>query len=118
MSTLALGGRISIELVDEEIRRLQSAWKPAENDAADQSRARQLLGDEQWESLDEFDRAQLVRVIEVCFRSRSLSEAGRALFNNSRKQRSVANDADRLRKYLARFRIEFKAIASLNAGAD
>jgi sigma54-dependent transcription regulator len=56
-----------------------------DHDAANVTRARQLLGGEQWDGLDEFDRAQLARVIDVCFRSRSLSEAGRALFNNSRK---------------------------------
>jgi transcriptional regulatory protein RtcR len=118
MSTLSSGGRISTDAVDEEIRRLQSSWKPSDHDGANESRARQLLGDEQWENLDQFDRAQLARVIDVCLRSRSLSEAGRALFNNSRKQRSVANDADRLRKYLARFGIEFKAIAALNSRVD
>lgn len=32
-----------------------------------------------------------------------LSEAGRALFSASRARRTSANDADRLRKYLARF---------------
>ena len=33
----------------------------------------------------------------------SLSEAGRTLFAESRKRRRKLNDADRLRKYLARF---------------
>jgi transcriptional regulatory protein RtcR len=118
MSTLSSGGRISADIVDEEIRRLKSSWKPAEHHSSNESRARQLLGEEQWENLDEFDRAQVARVIEVCFRSRSLSEAGRALFNNSRKQRSTANDADRLRKYLARFGINFKAIAASSSSSE
>jgi sigma54-dependent transcription regulator len=42
--------------------------------------------------------------------SRSLSEAGRALFAVSRGRRSRANDADRLRKYLARFGLSWRAI--------
>ncbi|WP_066799492.1 hypothetical protein [Sphingomonas soli] len=40
-------------------------------------------------------------------RSRSLSEAGRALFAASRARRTSANDADRLRKYLAKFGLEW-----------
>ena len=56
------------------------------------------------------DRVQLASVIEVCKRSRSLSEAGRTLFGASRARKSLANDADRLRKYLARFGVEFARI--------
>ena len=110
MSTLAAGGRISTEVVDEEVRRLRASW--SRSDAGDDLRIKTLLGDDTYEQLDEFDRAQLSRVIEVCSRSRSLSEAGRALFNNSRKHKSIANDADRLRKYLARFGLEFKTVSN------
>jgi transcriptional regulatory protein RtcR len=52
---------------------------------------------------DLFDRLQLQRVLEVCETSASLSEAGRTLFAVSRQSRKQPNDADRLRKYLARF---------------
>ena len=38
------------------------------------------------------------------------SEAGRKLFAISRQERKVANDADRLRKYLARFGLEWATI--------
>jgi transcriptional regulatory protein RtcR len=114
MSTLASGGRISTDVVDEEISRLQFSWaRPEEN--ANHGRTRTLLGEEQYGELDEFDRAQLVRVIDVCARSRSLSDAGRTLFNNSRKQKSVANDADRLRKYLSRFGLDFKTVSESQA---
>jgi transcriptional regulatory protein RtcR len=41
-------------------------------------------------------------VLRVCGKSRSLSEAGRTLFAASRRARSSVNDADRLRKYLAK----------------
>jgi transcriptional regulatory protein RtcR len=57
------------------------------------------------EGLDLFDRAQLSAVLEVCARSRSLSEAGRELFSVSRAKKKAVNDADRLRKYLSRFGI-------------
>lgn len=59
------------------------------------------------ESFDPFDRVQLAEVIRVCRRSRSLSEAGRTLFSASRSRRSSSNDADRLRKYLQRYGIDW-----------
>jgi len=62
-----------------------------------------LLPRERLVALDLFDRLQLAAVIEVCRRSRSLSAAGRELFAMSRQAKASPNDADRLRKYLARF---------------
>jgi transcriptional regulatory protein RtcR len=56
-------------------------------------------------TLDRFDRVQLADVLAVCATARSLSDAGRTLFAESRKRRSSQNDADRVRKYLARFGI-------------
>ncbi len=53
--------------------------------------------------LDRFDRAQLAKVLRICESAASLSDAGRTLFAVSRQRRTTANDADRLRKYLARF---------------
>jgi transcriptional regulatory protein RtcR len=46
-------------------------------------------------------------VQRVCAGARSLSEAGRELFSESRKKKRSANDTDRLRKYLARFGLQF-----------
>ena len=42
--------------------------------------------------------------------SRTLSDAGRVFFAISREKKSTANDADRLRKYLARFGLTWDAI--------
>lgn len=53
--------------------------------------------------LDLFDRLQLQSVIAVCRASTTLSDAGRKLFDQSRRQKAVANDADRLRRFLHRF---------------
>ena len=50
---------------------------------------------------------QLEDVLRVCQSSRSLSAAGRMLFDRSRERKKMANDADRLRKYLARFDLEW-----------
>jgi transcriptional regulatory protein RtcR len=59
----------------------------------------------------------LAFVIDVCKRSRSLSEAGRTLFGASRARKSISNDADRLRKYLGRFGLEFFEIQNRRAGS-
>ena len=102
MATLSLGGRISVDLVAEEIERLNLGWAeplPADNIPAHLE-------------IDLFDRAQLSQVLDVCRRSRTLSEAGRTLFNASRGRKTSTNDADRLRKYLARFGLEWGAIKS------
>ena len=64
-------------------------------------------------SLDPFDRVQLVEVIRVCRKSRSLSDAGRQLFAMSRAKKQSPNDADRLRKYLARFGLEWGKVCGM-----
>lgn len=65
--------------------------------------------------LDLFDQVQLKAVIEVCRQSDSLSDAGRRLFGVSRQAKAQPNDADRLRKYLARFALDWKQVASVQA---
>jgi transcriptional regulatory protein RtcR len=107
MATLSPGGRITIECVDEEIGRLRVAWR----DGKQQDGAlEEVLGDKKANELDRFDRAQLEEVLRVCRESRSLSEAGRLLFAVSRTQKKSTNDADRVRKYLARFGIEWNQL--------
>jgi transcriptional regulatory protein RtcR len=107
MSTLAQGGRISRQVLDAELTRLRAAWKTAPAAGSDETLLDQLLGPERAAGLDLFDRAQLATVIRVCRSSPSLSEAGRRLFAVSRQNRKVPNDADRLRKYLARFKLSW-----------
>jgi len=103
MGTLASAGRIQVQDVEEEIRRLSRSWSPAS--ATSEDLVTRILGVERAASIDRFDRVQLREVLEVCGRSRSLSEAGRELFAVSRTRKRTVNDADRLRKYLARFGI-------------
>jgi transcriptional regulatory protein RtcR len=67
-----------------------------------------VLGGDQIASIDPFDRAGLAYAVAVCRRSRSLSEAGRRLFAVSRQHRSSTNDADRIKKYLARWGLTFE----------
>ncbi len=106
LATLCDGGRINELDVEAEIERLRASWG-GEDLPTDP--ARRLLGDAA-ESLDLFDRGQINFVVDVCRRSPSLSEAGRRLFAVSRLQKSQINDADRLRKYLARFGLDWSQV--------
>ena len=109
MATLSPRGRIDVEGVEAEIARLRRLWTAADGGATDVLAG--LLGDAA-AAIDPFDRVQLAEVLRVCRASRSLSEAGRTLFSASRLRRSSANDADRLRKYLARFGLDWTAASS------
>jgi transcriptional regulatory protein RtcR len=113
LATLADGGRIPVALVEAEIARLRWLWKRGGPTAAFSGDVDldALLGEERVAALDLFDRLQLDAVVRVCRQARSLSDAGRQLFQASREQRSVVNDADRLRKYLAKHGIEWSRIA-------
>ena len=115
LATLADSGRIGLPLVQAEIARLQWLWQPHKDArdglsgarAADAINLRALLGEEALDAMDLFDQLQLAAVLRVCRQARTLSDAGRQLFQASRAQRTVVNDADRLRKYLGRFGLDW-----------
>jgi transcriptional regulatory protein RtcR len=108
MAALADGGRVTERDVDEEIARLTASWTTASADPS--SDLARLLPPDHRERIDLFDRLQLEQVIAVCRTSASLSAAGRRLFAVSRDAKAKPNDADRLRKYLARFGLSWAAI--------
>jgi len=116
MGTLSRGARISVDLVHEETQRLRDSWSVGDPQSSDTLLSQILTGDELAE-LDHFDRLQLEQVIAVCRNSRSLSEAGRTLFHVSRSRKASSNDADRLRKYLARFNLEWSRLVKGNPPA-
>ncbi len=103
MATLAPGGRITRVVMEAELARLRAGWRSGPAKGADEALLRDALGVERAAELDLFDQAQLASVIRVCREEASLSDSGRRLFAVSRGKRKVANDADRLRKYLTRF---------------
>jgi transcriptional regulatory protein RtcR len=107
LATLADRGRITVELVDEEIERLKQGWQPLQPQTDDDELLQSALSESQLAALDLFDRAQLATVIRVCREQPSLSAAGRALFAVSRQAKHQPNDADRLRKYLARMGLDW-----------
>jgi transcriptional regulatory protein RtcR len=119
LATLAEGGRIGTELVQAEKQRLRWLWSgSARADAAisQVSALDDLLPADRVAEIDLFDRVQLEAVLQVCRESRTLSEAGRKLFHRSRTQRSVTNDADRLRKYLLKFGLTWNAVTGHAVG--
>ncbi len=111
MAALSTGGRVTTPVAEDEIARLRSVWQPPAADSA--GLLAHLVGPRLAE-IDRFDQLQLEAVLRICQNHRTLSEAGRALFNVSRTAKNTANDADRLRKYLARFGLRFDDIRSLS----
>ena len=104
LATLVDGGRITCDDVNREIGRLEKLWQtPAQGRFG---LCRQVLG-ERFADVDEFDLYQLEGVLNICQTSNSLSEAGRKLFAQSRQQKASTNDADRLKKYLTKFGVEW-----------
>jgi transcriptional regulatory protein RtcR len=123
LAVLASAGRVDTDLVAAEIERLRWLWRQdngqgqADDEVWSSSQTavlRRFLGDPA-DKLDLFDQMQLVAVIRQCLESKSLSEAGRKLFAVSRVQRGVINDADRLRKYLAKFGLSWEQLQSQSA---
>jgi transcriptional regulatory protein RtcR len=126
MGTLAKGGRITVADVEEELGRLREAWRgpgggggragTGAGAGAGAGLVEEVLGEAGAAALDRFDRVQLADVLSVCREARSLSEAGRVLFAQSRARKSSSNDADRLRKYLARFALSWAEASGRGAG--
>lgn len=116
MATLADGGRISVSDVEDEITRLRGLWQSTLGTGVHEDLVAELLG-ARATKLDRFERVQLADVLAVCRAARSLSAAGRVLFAASLEKKSTKNDADRLRKYLARFDLDWPSIKRESAGA-
>lgn len=106
MAVLAERGRITLPMVESEIAVLRTQWDGAFVDG-DTDLLKQVLPEV---VMDEFDRAQLAAVIRACRECPTLSAAGRRLFAVSREERTSQNDADRLRKYLGRFGLDWSSV--------
>lgn len=111
MATLSDSGRITIELVEEEIARNKASNKVnAQQIPNEDSFIQTLLTKEVYNSIDEFDLVQLLHVIKVCRESTSAAAAAKKLFANSLKEKTSKNNSDRLVKYLAKFGLKFKQV--------
>jgi transcriptional regulatory protein RtcR len=71
-----------------------------------------VLTSEAADALDRFVLTHLEDVLHVCHSAPTLSAAVRLLFVRSRERKKAANDADRLRKYLARFDLDWANVKS------
>lgn len=109
MSTLAKSGRIGKADVDEEIGRLTAVWSNG-HAGPKNFELQKFLPADAVDSIDLFDQAQLSTVLRICSEEPSLAASGRRLFAASRAEKTSANDSDRLRKYLAKFQLDWKTI--------
>jgi transcriptional regulatory protein RtcR len=112
MATLAQAGRITDAIAGDEFNRLKRLWQHEGDHAGDRADVdlEALMGPDAAQRLDLFDAMQLKAVIGVCRSSKSLSDAGRKLFAVSRSAKEKPNDADRLKKYLARFSLSWDSL--------
>ena len=108
MCTLSSTGRIGIETVKNEINKLKLRWKGGVDQPAESYIPQNLI-----DEIDSFEIPQLNNVIKVCRESKTISDAGRKLFNRSRLKKGRNNDADRLKKYLAKYGLEWSSIKKL-----
>lgn len=108
MCTLAPRGRITKNMVADEVMRLTTIWEDTSQNQ-DRRLVHEVLGQDA-SKIDPFDEIQLAEVIRTCRTSASLSDAGRKLFAISRTQKTSRNDSDRLRKYLGKFGLEWNDI--------
>ena len=120
MATLCQGGRVTLaEVRREEERLAATSAPPAAGQATQEATLAHHLGPEGAAELDPFDAVQLAFVLGVVADAPSLSAAGRTLFAQSRERRQSRNDADRLRKYLARYGLDAAEVrASGRPGYD
>ena len=109
MATLADGGRITEEVVDEEIARLRHDWRATKLEADPKAITAQLLDARTHQKLDLFDHIQLAGIAQVCRQAGSMAEAGRVLFDKSREQKKSVNDSHRLKQMLSKYGLEFSA---------
>ena len=114
LATLSKAGRIGRDAVRAEIARLERRWARHARGASGEDLVGELLG-ARASDVDLFDRVQLEEVLRVCRASPSLAAAGRVLFAVSRERRTSRNDSDRVRKYLARYELEWEDVQGARA---
>jgi transcriptional regulatory protein RtcR len=112
MATLAPKGRIDEVTVADEIVRLKSLWLDASENLENKVSLERFFDKTHLAQIDLFDQLQLSSVIVICRTSASLSDAGRTLYAASRAEKVSPNDADRLRKYLARFNLNWDKVTT------
>lgn len=109
MATLAVSGRITEEIVNDEIPRLRQDWQRGQS-STESDVLKQMLAADSYDNLDLFERIQLEKVVQICKESKSMADAGRKLFHKSRLKKAAGNDSQRLRAYLKKYGLDFKVL--------
>jgi transcriptional regulatory protein RtcR len=112
MATLSDGGRITIDVVDEEIQRLKHDWSATSEESNPKVITARFLSGEIHASLDLFEHIQLAGIAKICKNTHSMAEAGRVLFDQSREQKKSINDSHRLKQLLSKYGLTFKQLNS------
>ncbi|MGR9117255.1 MAG: RNA repair transcriptional activator RtcR [Gammaproteobacteria bacterium] len=105
MATLAPGGRITSEIVNDEIDRLRQNWRQNRDDEPQFDLSEYLE-----QPVDLFEQIQLAGVIKICQASATAAEAGRRLFNISRQNKASVNDSHRLVQFLRKYGLKFEQL--------
>ncbi|MGI9239147.1 MAG: sigma 54-dependent transcriptional regulator, partial [Verrucomicrobiales bacterium] len=118
MATLAPRGRIRVEEVETEEERLRASWHRPDSTRSEETDLEDYFDTDALGDIDPFDRVQIAYMIAICKQSRSISEAGRRAFSASRRKKSNPNDSDRLRKFLAKWGLDFAVICPVKNRAS
>ncbi len=110
MATLADGGRINEGVVKEEIQRLKNDWSSGKQSDDPRAITATFLEPDQHASLDLFEHIQLAGIARACGNAKSLAEAGRILFKQSRTQKKSVNDSHRIKQILNKYGLDFRNI--------
>lgn len=110
MGTLALGGRITEDVTQEEIARLQHDWAGHQQAHDPRDITSHFLDKETHATLDLYDHILLAGIAKVCKESGSMAQAGRLLFSQSRGQKKSGNDSHRLKQLLSRYGLHFSQL--------
>jgi transcriptional regulatory protein RtcR len=108
MGTLADGGRITEEVVDDEIKRLRHDWTARNQGEDPKTATKNLLDETTHAQLDLFEHIQLAGIAQACKNTKSMAEAGRLLFDKSRLEKKSINDSHRLKQFLDKYGIKLE----------
>lgn len=108
MATFSENGVIITAVVDNEIANLKKKWTDISSKHF--PFLEKVIGAEKVGEIDTFYHTQLEEVIKVCYESSNRSEAGKKLYNISRKSKKSINDVDRLSKFLKTFDLSWEII--------
>lgn len=110
MGTLAPGGRITQDVAQEEIARLQHDWAGHKHEHDPRDITSRFLDEQTHAQLDLYDHILLAGIARVCKNSGSMAEAGRQLFSHSREQKKSSNDSHRLKQLLTKYGLHFSQL--------